>query len=128
MRRNILFIAMLASMLGMMAQSGTYTKPSDFFGFKPGSDRNLFTYEQLIQYLEKLDSESPRLKLEKIGTSPMGKPMYIALAMMMLSGNFNRYVLRIWIDFSCISLFISMTVHSDKKSLTLFSPVGVKSG
>ncbi len=78
MRRNILFIAMLASMLGMMAQSGTYTKPSDFFGFKPGSDRNLFTYEQLIQYLEKLDSESPRLKLEKIGTSPMGKPMYIA--------------------------------------------------
>ena len=78
MKRIFLVATLLVSILGMMAQSGSLTRPADFFGFEPGSDRNLFTYEQLIQYLEKLDGESPRLKLEQIGTSPMGKPMYIA--------------------------------------------------
>ncbi len=31
-------------------------KPVDYFGFQPGSDRNLFTYEQLIAYLQELDT------------------------------------------------------------------------
>ncbi len=61
----------------MMAQSG-FTKPKDYFGFTPGDDRQLLDYEQLIDYLQKLDAESPRLKLEEIGKSPMGKPIYIA--------------------------------------------------
>ena len=78
MKRILLVATMLVSLLGMMAQSGSITKPADFFGIEPGSDRNLFTYEQLIQYLEQLDGESPRLKLQEIGNSPMGKPMYIA--------------------------------------------------
>ena len=69
---------MLFSLMGLVAQSGLYTKPADYFGFEPGSDRNLFTYEQLIGYLQELDKESPRVKLEEIGTSPMGRPMYIA--------------------------------------------------
>jgi len=77
--RKILFIAaFLLSVSALIAQSSSFTKPLDFFGFEPGSDRNLFTYEQLIEYLEKLDAESERIKLEEIGTSPMGKPMYIA--------------------------------------------------
>jgi hypothetical protein len=54
------------------------TSPQDFFGFEPGSDRNLFTYEQLIDYLKVLDKASPRLEMREIGQSPMGKPMYIA--------------------------------------------------
>ena len=78
MKRVFLIVAMLGILAGMTAQSGSFTKPADFFDFEPGSDRNLFTYEQLIDYLKKLDSESPRIKLEEIGTSPMGKPMYIA--------------------------------------------------
>ncbi len=53
-------------------------KPVDYFGFEPGSDRNLFDYEQLIKYLQKLDNASPRLKMIEIGKSPMNKPMYIA--------------------------------------------------
>jgi hypothetical protein len=52
--------------------------PSDFFGFEPGSDRNLFTYEQLISYLQTLDKASDRLEMREIGRSPNGKPMYIA--------------------------------------------------
>src|SRR4030042_931350 len=52
--------------------------PQDFFGCEPGSDGNLFTYEQLIDYLKVLDKASPRLEMREIGQSPMGKTMYIA--------------------------------------------------
>ncbi len=52
--------------------------PVEFFGFEPGSDRNVFTYEQLVDYLKLLDKASPRLEMREIGYSPMGKPMYVA--------------------------------------------------
>lgn len=52
--------------------------PEDYFGFKPGADRMLFTYEELISYLEKVDEQSDKLKMVNIGESPMGRPMYIA--------------------------------------------------
>lgn len=61
------------------AQSQNTTKittPKEHFGFQPGSEGNLYTYEQLIDYLQILDKHSDRLKMEPIGESPMGKPMY----------------------------------------------------
>jgi len=71
-------VAMLFSVLGIVAQNASIPEPADFFGFEPGSDRNLFTYEQLIDYLVELDQQSDRIRLDEIGHSPMGKPMYIA--------------------------------------------------
>jgi len=52
--------------------------PRDHFGYQPGSDKNLFTYEELIGYMKILDEASPRVKLTEIGQSPMGRIMYIA--------------------------------------------------
>ncbi|MCD4665929.1 MAG: hypothetical protein K8R68_11720, partial [Bacteroidales bacterium] len=52
--------------------------PEKHFGFKPGADRMLFTYENLIKYLQKLDAKSSRLEIREIGLSPMNKKMYIA--------------------------------------------------
>jgi hypothetical protein len=78
MKKILLMAAMFFSLMGLAAQSTTCTKPSDFFGFEPGSDRNLFTYEQLIEYLMKLDGQSERIHVEEIGHSPMGRPIYIA--------------------------------------------------
>jgi hypothetical protein len=37
----------------------------------------LFDYEQLMDYLGKMDEASPRVKLQRIGLTPMGKPMFI---------------------------------------------------
>ncbi len=68
----------------LMAQQ----KPSDYFGFQPGSDRNLFTYEELISYLQKLDEVSDKLKMVEIGNSPEGRPMYIAF--ISSAGNINN--------------------------------------
>jgi len=77
MKKVLLSMAMMLSLTGILAQDAMFTKPADFFGFEPGSDRNLFTYEQLIAYLQKLDGESDRIQMEQIGNSPMGRPMYI---------------------------------------------------
>lgn len=51
--------------------------PVKHFGFMPGSDYKLFSYEELIDYLMKLDKASPMVSMEEIGTSPMGKKMYL---------------------------------------------------
>lgn len=52
--------------------------PEQNFGFKPGTDRMLFDYEELIAYLQKLDTASPKLKMIEIGKSPLGRTMSIA--------------------------------------------------
>jgi hypothetical protein len=61
-----------------MLQAQEVESPESFFGFRPGSEGNLFTYEQLIEYLREADAVSERLYLEEIGSSPEGRPMYIA--------------------------------------------------
>ncbi|MGE5418959.1 MAG: M14 family zinc carboxypeptidase, partial [Chloroflexota bacterium] len=53
--------------------------PQEHFGFIPGSDRNLFNYEDLFSYLQKVSSSSPMVKVVEIGKSPMGKKMFMAL-------------------------------------------------
>ncbi len=53
------------------------TSPDEFFGFTPGTDRELFDYEKLIEYMKLLEKQSPMVAIEQIGKSPMGKPMYI---------------------------------------------------
>lgn len=58
--------------------SNQIVSPEKHFGFKPGTDRMLFNYEELIDYLQLLDAASPKLKMLNIGASPNGKPMYIA--------------------------------------------------
>jgi len=77
--KHLLLIACLLCSFGVLtSQEDSLKEPAEYFGFEPGSDRNLFTYEQLITYLQELDKGSPRIKLEEIGSSPMGRTMYIA--------------------------------------------------
>ncbi len=83
MKRKLFFslLALVSIILfhssSIYAQETQPVKPDSYFGFTPGSDRNLFTYEKLIGYLQELETVSSRIKLEKIGNSPLGKPMYI---------------------------------------------------
>jgi len=51
--------------------------PDKFWDFTPGDDQQLITYEELIKYLQMLDAESERIELREIGTTSLGKPMYI---------------------------------------------------
>jgi len=59
------------------AEAQNIKTPEEFFGFRPGTDRKVFNYEKLVDYLKLLEQSSPRVKLAQIGQSPLGKPMYV---------------------------------------------------
>ena len=80
MKKSLIFFAFLLLITTVpnqfiLAQTGK--SPLEFFGFEPGSDRNLFDYDQLIAYCKQLDQSSPRVEMREIGESPMGKKMYM---------------------------------------------------
>jgi len=50
------------------------TSPKAQFGINIGDDYHLITYSQLLEYWQKLDNESPRVRLEEIGKTAEGRP------------------------------------------------------
>ena len=55
------------------------TSPEAFLGFKVGADRKLADYNQIQAYFQKLEKETPKLKLFTIGESTLKKPMIMAV-------------------------------------------------
>lgn len=52
-------------------------KPEDVFGFQLGSDYKMANYDQMKEYYKILESTSDRIKIEQIGESVDGEPMYL---------------------------------------------------
>ncbi|MBE0655833.1 MAG: hypothetical protein IH594_18680, partial [Bacteroidales bacterium] len=73
---SLLLCLLFAGTIFQLPAQDADLSPRNYFGFQPGTDRELFNYEELIAYLLKLDSGSENLKMIEIGKSPMGKPMY----------------------------------------------------
>ena len=55
------------------------TPPDKFLGHQVGADRKLADYNQITAYFQKLDQESPKIKVVEIGKSTLGKPMIMAI-------------------------------------------------
>jgi hypothetical protein len=53
--------------------------PESVFGFKPGADNKLATYDQSIDYLKKLAASSKYVKLMEAGKTTLGRTVYFAL-------------------------------------------------
>ncbi len=51
--------------------------PSDVFGFTPGDDYKLATYDQMLEYYKQLDAASDRVQMREIGKSVLGKPLLL---------------------------------------------------
>ena len=71
-------ILLLASAGPWSSASTAVVTPEEYFGFRPGDDRKLIDYGQLVSYLTELDDASPRVRMIEIGQSPLGRKMYIA--------------------------------------------------
>ncbi|MBA2621582.1 MAG: hypothetical protein H0U87_10320, partial [Acidobacteria bacterium] len=52
--------------------------PKDVLGFTPGDDRKLASWAQVVNYFQKLDAASDRVKFEEIGKSTNGNPFVYA--------------------------------------------------
>ncbi len=82
MRRAIVFGCVIVTVMmasgGLTAASQVATEvvtPEEYFGFRPGADRKLLDYDQLISYLELVDGASSRVLIREAGHSAYGRPL-----------------------------------------------------
>src|SRR5437867_4979029 len=73
--RAVIFLALLVAPL---AATGLPT-PDSVFGFRPGADYKLATYDQAVDYFKKVAANTKYVKLVEAGTSSQGRSMYFAL-------------------------------------------------
>jgi hypothetical protein len=78
MRISTTLIAIAALASSLPAQS-RITSPLKQFGHNIGDDYFLANYDQLTKYWQKLDKQSDRMKVVRIGTSSEGRPMWMAI-------------------------------------------------
>ncbi|HKU73300.1 MAG TPA: hypothetical protein VJR02_05235, partial [Pyrinomonadaceae bacterium] len=52
--------------------------PAEVLAFTPGDDRKLASWDQVVEYFQRLDSASDRVNFETLGTTTMGKPFVMA--------------------------------------------------
>jgi hypothetical protein len=67
-----------AASLSLFAQQQVPT-PESVFGYKPGADFKLTTYEENIAYFQKLDAASDYLKLVNVGKTSQGRDWFVAV-------------------------------------------------
>ncbi len=79
--KNIFAIPLFSLILFLFLPSllPAQTSPEAFLGFKVGADRKLADYNQIQAYFQKLEKETPKLKLFTIGESTLKKPMIMAV-------------------------------------------------
>jgi hypothetical protein len=69
---------LLAAPVGVVGQRGI-PAPDATFGFKPGDDYKLATYDQSIEYFKRMASASRLVQLVRAGTTSQRRPMFFAL-------------------------------------------------
>ena len=80
MLRGTLSVALaLAVVSAPVSAQNRITTPLKEFGHNIGDDYFLANYQQLLKYWQKLDRESDRMRLERIGTTAEGRPIMMAI-------------------------------------------------
>ena len=80
--RPILLLALVASSSFVFQASPLNAQiptPESVLGFAPGADFELATYEESIDYFERLAASSDRIQLVNVGTTSEGRDWWIAL-------------------------------------------------
>ncbi len=68
-------LAVLLALVGPAASlAQSVPTPAAHFGFEIGADRKLADWEQLTGYYEKVAEASPRVTLDTLGVTTMGRP------------------------------------------------------
>jgi hypothetical protein len=72
-------MAVATAITAAAAGAQTVTSPKQHFGFNIGDDYQLATYTQFVDYWQKLDKESDRMKVVEIGKTAEGRPQLMAI-------------------------------------------------
>lgn len=72
-------IVCLLLLLSFAAPAAAIQTPEEFLGSPVGADRHLFSWDEILSYLDYLDTESDRLELLDLGTSTEGRRFVMAV-------------------------------------------------
>jgi Zinc carboxypeptidase len=78
MRARIITLLLLFLMTGVATAQKKIPTPAEVLGFTPGEDRKLASWDQIVDYFQKLDAASDRVVFETLGNTTMGKPFVMA--------------------------------------------------
>src|SRR5688572_8933148 len=86
MRRTIVSLLLFVSLVSTVSlttsqgtsMSAAIPAPEDVLGFVPGDDRKLASWNQIVEYFERLEQSSDRVKFETLGRTSMNKPFVMA--------------------------------------------------
>jgi hypothetical protein len=65
--------------LASIAQAQTVPTPDAVLGFRPGADFHLASYDQALDYFQRLDAASDRVQLIEVGRTSEGRAWYMAV-------------------------------------------------
>ncbi|HEY0764520.1 MAG TPA: M14 family metallopeptidase [Pyrinomonadaceae bacterium] len=78
MRTLTLTLLLLFLATGVATAQTKVPTPAEVLAFTPGEDRKLASWDQVVDYFQRLDTASDRVKFETLGTTTMGKPFVMA--------------------------------------------------
>jgi hypothetical protein len=69
----------VASSLSIPAAGTEVTSPEEFFGFELGADRKIARWDRIVEYYERLASESNKVQVVNMGPSTLGHPFLLVV-------------------------------------------------
>ena len=78
-KSRLILVLILLSPAVLLQGADQVPAPESVFGFKPGADNKLASYDQAVEYLKKLAGSSKYIQLMEAGKSTQGRTMYFAL-------------------------------------------------
>jgi Zinc carboxypeptidase len=78
MRTLTLTLLLLFLATGVSTAQTKIPTPAEVLTFTPGEDRKLASWDQVVDYFQRLDGASDRVNFETLGTTTMGKPFVMA--------------------------------------------------
>src|SRR5438477_1325279 len=69
----------LLSCLALPAAAAAPPSPESVLGFRPGADRELADWNQIVDYFHRLDAASDRVQVQEIGRTTEDRPFLVAI-------------------------------------------------
>ena len=77
---RVLILSLLVVPVALRGQSGSIPTPASVFGFEPGADFKLATYDQAVAYFQKVAAVAgDRMKMVQAGKTTQGRTYWFAL-------------------------------------------------
>jgi len=77
-KRIVALLFLLVCLCSAANSQAKIPTPAEILGFTPGDDRKLASWDQVVDYFQRLDKVSDRVTFETLGTTTMGKPFVMA--------------------------------------------------